>query len=148
MPHSEATPDALTETQSKFPRVKKRKLMFPTGPALDHPAAPLLQHYANHGCPANVSDPFPLPALEAAIKRGAHPSARTPATADALRKEVHEKVAQGYARLIPWEDLKKDLPKSIRISPIAAIPHKSRDYRMILNLSYICLTLMAPLGHQ
>ena len=27
-------------------------------------------------------------------------------------------------------------PKNLKISPIAAIPHKSRDFRMILNMSY------------
>ena len=100
-------------------------------------AAPLLQSYARDGCPGNVQDPFPLHALEAAIQRGAHPSAQSPAAAAALRKEVQEKVSQGYARLIPWDQLKLDLPKNIRISPIAAIPHKSRDFRMILDLSYM-----------
>eukprot|EP00797_Seminavis_robusta_P014093 Sro2145_g316350.1 n/a (258) ;mRNA; f:5112-6003 len=78
-----------------------------------------------------------MEALEAAIKRGAHPSAQAPEAATALRKEVEEKVAQGYARLIPWTELKKSLPSNIRISPIAAIPHKSRAYRMILDLSYM-----------
>jgi hypothetical protein len=111
--------------------------MLPTGPALEHPAAPLLLQYATSGCPANVTDPFPLEALEAAIKRGAHPSARAPKAAAALLKETQEKVGQGYARLIPWEELKQNLPKNIRISPIAAIPHKSRDFRMILDLSYM-----------
>ena len=111
--------------------------MLPTGPALEHPAAPLLLQYATSGCPATVTDPFPLEALEAAIKRGAHPSARAPKAAAALLKETQEKVGQGYARLIPWEELKQNLPKNIRISPIAAIPHKSRDFRMILDLSYM-----------
>jgi hypothetical protein len=111
--------------------------MLPTGPALDHPAAPLLQHYAEHGCPANVQDPFTLKELEAAIYRGAHPSACKPEAAAALLRETQEKVAKGYARLIPWEQIKANLPANIRISPIAAIPHKSRDFRMILDLSYM-----------
>ena len=136
-PFNDTTPSTLTQAQSKSPPLTKRKLMQPSGPALDHPAAPLLQKYAESGCPANVHDPFPLKALEAAIKRGAHPSARTPEAANALRQETEEKVAQGYARLIPWEKLRKNLPKNIRISPIAAIPHKSRAFRMILDLSYM-----------
>ena len=111
--------------------------MMPSGIALDHPAAPLLEQYATTGCPATVSNPFTLEALEAAIRRGAHPSARSPAATAALHQEVQEKVAQGYARLIPWDTLKKQLPPNIRISPIAAIPHKTRDYRMILDLSYM-----------
>jgi hypothetical protein len=111
--------------------------MLPTGLALDHPAGALLQQYATTGCPATVSDPFTLNALEAAIHRGAHPSARSPAAIAALHKEVQEKVDQGFARLIPWDTLKQNLPTNIRISPIAAIPHKTRDFRMILDLSYM-----------
>ena len=129
------TPDTLSAAQSKSPPMlhKKRKLMMPSGIALDHPATPLLHQYATHGCPATVSHQ----ALEAAIKRGAHPSARSPAATAALCQEVQEKVTQGYARLIPWDTLKKNLPPNIRISPIAAIPHKTRDFRMILDLSYM-----------
>jgi hypothetical protein len=33
-------------------------------------------------------------------------------------------------------NIKHDPPPNLKISPIAAIPHKSRDYRMILDLSY------------
>jgi len=137
VPFSESNPSALTPTQSKSQRAQRRKLMLPTGPALDHPAAPLLLQYANEGCPANVRDSFTLHELTAAIERGAHPSACKPAAAAALLKETTEKVAQGYARLIPWDDLKNNLPPNIRISPIAAIPHKSRAFRMILDLSYM-----------
>ncbi len=142
-PTSTATPTepaptiALTETQSKFPAPKRRKLMEPSGPALAHPAAPMLQRFADDGCPAQISQSFTLDQLEQAIQRGAHPSARSPKARQALHQEVQEKIANGYARLIPWDHLKKALPPNIRISPIAAIPHKTRDYRMILDLSYM-----------
>ena len=111
--------------------------MQPTGPALAHPAAPMLQRFAEEGCPGPITQSFGLEQLEHAIRRGAHPSARSYKARAALHLEVQEKVAQGYARLIPWEHLKKALPPSIRISPIAAIPHKTRDFRMILDLSYM-----------
>jgi hypothetical protein len=45
-------------------------------------------------------------------------------------------VKEGYARLIPWSDLKVNLPDELKFSPIAAIPHKSRLCRMILDLSF------------
>ena len=138
VPFSETAPESLTPSQSKSPaQSKKQKLMMPSGPALNHPAAPLLQTYADHGCPAGVEDSFTMEAMEAAIAYEAHPSATLPAAAKALRNETVEKIAQGYARLIPWELLKKSLPEHIRISPIAAIPHKSRLFRMILDLSFM-----------
>jgi hypothetical protein len=74
--------------------------------------------------------------LEAAIEKGSHPSAMEPEAAGQLREETLEKVAQGYARLVTWAELKRDPPKNLKISPIAAIPHKSRGYRMILDLSH------------
>ncbi len=39
-----------------------------------------------------------------------------------------------------WNSIKDNPPKELKISPIAAIPHKSKDYRSILDLSY-CLRL-------
>lgn len=110
--------------------------MAPTGPALDHPAAPLLLQYAKTGCPADCGKDWTLDQLEAAITRGAHPSARDPVAAKALHEESLEQVEQGFARVVKWEDLKKNLPRKLKISPIAAIPHKSRAFRKIVDLSY------------
>ena len=46
------------------------------------------------------------------------------------------KISQGYAFLITWDDIKHDPPPKLKIAPIAAIPHKSRGYQMILDLYY------------
>jgi hypothetical protein len=99
-------------------------MLLPTGPALDHPAAPLLLQYATSGCPAPVKDSFPLSALEAAIARGAHPSATAPKAAAALQKEVQEKVAQGYARLIthPMDRLTAKSPHQHQDQPDCCNP--------------------------
>ena len=74
--------------------------------------------------------------LEAAIAKGAHPSALLLEPAAQLRAETLEKISQGYAWLIAWDDIKHDPPPKLKISPIAAIPHKNRGYWMILDLSY------------
>ncbi len=34
------------------------------------------------------------------------------------------------------DDIKGDPPKELKVSPVAAIPHKSKDYRSILDLSF------------
>jgi len=47
-----------------------------------------------------------------------------------------EKVAQGYARIVLWDKIKNNLPKKLKISPIAAMPHKSRLFHTILDLSF------------
>ena len=38
--------------------------------------------------------------------------------------------------MVEWDDIKHDPPPELKISPVALIPHKSRDYRAILDLSF------------
>jgi hypothetical protein len=102
---SQPTPTTLptnskppTKSTSKSPH---RSLMTPSGPALSHPAAPLLQTYSDTGCPANCGPDWSLQRLDEAIQRGAHASAKDPAAADALMKETMEQVDQGFARIVP-----------------------------------------------
>jgi hypothetical protein len=73
--------------------------------------------------------------LEAAIRHGANSSAMVPEAATHLRSETLEKIAQGHARLVSWATIKDIPPRNLKMSPIAAIPHKSRGWRMILDLS-------------
>ena len=40
------------------------------------------------------------------------------------------------AKLVLWDDIKDNPPKQLKISPIAMIPHKSRKFRAILDLSF------------
>ena len=70
--------------------------------------------------------------------KGAHPLAHQPDAARACPAEALEKVEQGFCQLITWNELKCRCKtnKAHKVSPIAAIPHKSRDHRMILDLSY------------
>jgi hypothetical protein len=53
-----------------------------------------------------------------------------------LHEEVQEKVRNGQARLVEWESIKECPPRELKISPIAMIPHKSRKFRTILDLSF------------
>ena len=53
-----------------------------------------------------------------------------------LAEEVAVKEKQGQCRVISWEDIKHNPPKQLKVSPIAMIPHKSRKFRAILDLSF------------
>jgi hypothetical protein len=127
---------SLTNQQSKYKQCNFRGLMAPSGPALDHPAAPLLLELATLGCSSAMGDTWTIDLIEAAIQKGAHPSVLDPEAAAQLREETLEKVNQGYARLVFWDNIKHNPPANLKISPIAAIPHKSRKWRMILDLSH------------
>ena len=74
--------------------------------------------------------------MQAAIDRGPHQSALAPDAIEQLTTEVREKVAAGQARIVDWRDIMHDPPPQLKISPIAMIPHKSRKYRTILDLSF------------
>jgi len=110
--------------------------MYPRNEILDHPAGPILLQYALDGCPVDCGDDWTLEQLEAAIRNGAHASANIPEAAEACKKEALERVNEGSCRLVNWDDIKHKFPKNLKISPLAAVPHKSRKYRMILDLSF------------
>ena len=90
------TTSDLSKIQSKYPK-QFVGLVLPRGAALDHPAAPMLLEFATHGCKAGIDTQWTTEMIEAAITRGAHPSALQPEPAKQLREETLEKVAQGYA---------------------------------------------------
>ncbi len=47
-----------------------------------------------------------------------------------------EKVQTKQAHLVEWDSIKDNPPKELKILPIAAIPHKSKDFCSILDLSF------------
>ena len=72
--------------------------------------------------------------------RGAHRSALDPLASKELLKETVEKVKKGFTNIIRYWNIKDRLPEYLKISPVAMIPHKSRRFRCILDLSF-CLTI-------
>ncbi len=74
--------------------------------------------------------------IQAAIDRGPHQSALDPAAIEHFAEEVHDKVEKGQARVVLWDDIKQSHPRQLKVSPVAAIPHKSCAYCSILDLSF------------
>ena len=110
--------------------------MCPSGLALHHPAAASLLKYATSGCPVMPGRDWTVEEIEAAVMRGPHVSALEPEAIEQLAGELEHKVKIGQARIVNWEDIKHDPPKHLKVSPLAMIPHKSRKYRAILDLSF------------
>ena len=110
--------------------------MWPRGIAFKHPAAKLLQHYSTQGCPVDIGEDWSVEHIITALKRGPHISAKKKQAALHLRAETKQKVQEGYAKIIKWSDIKDNIPPNIKISPVAMIPHKSRSYRTIIDLSF------------
>ena len=108
--------------------------MCPSGLALKHPAADLLLQYATQGCPAKTGKNWTREEMQAAIDRGNHPM--EPEVMAQLTQEAQDKVKSGQARIVLWDDIKDNPPPATKISPLAAVPHKSRGWRAILDLSF------------
>ena len=122
----------LGKTQSE----NRVGLMWPTELAFQHPAAPLLEQYSQRGCPVDVGKDWSKERIEAAIKRGAHISTKNPEARQALLDETDMKVSENFMKKVRWGDIKHSFPKNLKISPVAMIPHKSRSFRVILDLSF------------
>jgi hypothetical protein len=87
------------------PPCHHNKQMWPQGLANKHPAGDLLLRYATEGCPVLTGAPWTPAQMQAAVERGPHESAMLPEAMEQLRVEVLEKVKQGQARLVEWEDI-------------------------------------------
>jgi hypothetical protein len=114
--------------------------MFPRNRATHHPAYNLLLKLATEGCPVNSGPPWSTTQVTDYIAYDNHQSAQDPTAAKAVRAEAMEKVRNGSCFLVNWDDIKDNPPTNLKVSPLAAIPHKSRDYRMILDLSFALKT--------
>ncbi len=110
--------------------------MCPSGRALHHPAAELLNQWATFGCPTHTGQPWTKEDMWAAVAWGPHQSALTPEAIDHFAEEAKEKVKTNQAQIVAWDDIKDNPPPQLKISPIPAIPHKSKTYRSILDLSF------------
>ena len=53
-----------------------------------------------------------------------------------FKAEVEEKVKMGQSKLVAWDSIKDNPLAELKISPVAAIPHKSKQFRSILDLSF------------
>ena len=70
-------PQPATTPSDQHPPTKSNKgLIWLRGPALGHPAAPLLTSYAINGCPVDCGPDWSLDRIIQALTYGSHPSAK------------------------------------------------------------------------
>jgi hypothetical protein len=142
MEQAEQTYWSIYKGDFELPEAKEelkswRNMMCPRGLALHHPAAAKLsQYYAMGGCPTNTGKNWSKEQKWAAVERGPHVSALNPDAIKQLKTEIADKVKVGQCKVVLWDDNKNDPPPQLKISPLAMIPHKSRNFRAILDLSF------------
>ena len=116
--------------------VGKFGLMHPTSFALEHEAADMLLEWSEKGCPVDTGPNWSRNQIEEAIKRGPHKSAHEDGAVEFLINETNEKVKYNYAKVVRYGDIQENLPSNLKISPVSMIPHKSKLFRCILDLSF------------
>lgn len=130
-PHTSMWTDFTGEffVPSELPHVvEHRNQMCPSGLASLHPAGDMLFEWSQFGCPTMTGDPWTKDDMAAAVARGPHISARSEAAFAHFADEIKEKVAAGQAKTILWDSIKDNPPKELKISPVAAVPHKSKPF--------------------
>ena len=102
--------------------------MCPAGLALHHPAAELLREWTSYGCPTCTGRPWAPTEMQEAVDCGLHCSTMSNNAIAHFGAEVAEKVKSGQAKLVAWESIKDNPPTKLKISPIAAIPQKFKQF--------------------
>ena len=111
--------------------------MWPRGDIANlHPAANMLHSFSTKGCPVDAGENWTEQMIITALKRGPHVSAKDPDATTYLYNETIEKLKGNFITTKKWGDIKHSHPKNMKISPLAMIPHKSRSFRCILDLSF------------
>ncbi len=124
----------LTEDTQERPAYRNE--MCPKGLALDNPTAATLKEYATYGCPAKTGKPWTKAEIWEAVERGPHTLAMSVKALKHFKQEAAKKVAMGQATIVKWDEIKDNPPTQMKVSPIAATPHKSKTFQSILDLSF------------
>ena len=101
-----------------------------------HDTTPILQKYATQGCPVDCGRNWSHKHQLLMLQRGPHRSALAKKAVIQLQHKTTEKVQHGYAQVVKWGDIKNNIPPKLKISPVAMIPHKSKPFCCILDLSF------------
>jgi hypothetical protein len=110
--------------------------MCPQGLATSYPAGELLAEWLQLGFPTKTGRPWSKMEMWGAVERGPHQSSLSPEAIAHFKAKSKEKVMAGQAQIISWDSIKDNPPPQLKVSPIAAIPHKSKDFQSILDLSF------------
>jgi hypothetical protein len=105
-----------------------RNEMCPNGLAPHHPTAARLKEYATYGCLAKTGKPWMKAEIWEAVERGPHASALSAEALEHFKHKAAKKVAMGQSKIMEWDTIKDDPSPQMKVSPIAAIPHKSKPY--------------------
>lgn len=98
-----------------------KSLMRPMALAELHPFAPKL-HEWERGVPVDCGQPWTKEAINLALEKGPHRSALDEEAIRLVHEDVAYQVEAGFSQLVYWDDIKDNLPRNFKLSPLAVIP--------------------------
>ena len=119
------------------PPVKHQNNLCSLGLVVHHPAYETLLEYATGGFSINSGRNCTKEEIHAAVMRGPHESALEDKYIGHFDYEAKGNVESKLARLVLYYEVRGDLPEQMKVSPIATIPHNSKTFRSILDLSFL-----------
>lgn len=100
----------------------KKRLMSPLACVNFHPFTETLREW-EEGVPVDCGGNWTCEKMiDAAIYQGPHKSAMTLEAIALVKEDVAYQVRSGYAQIVEWEWLKKNLPSQLKVSPLAVVP--------------------------
>ena len=102
-------------------------------PSAKHPAATLIQSLEYSGFPATVVKPWSLDTIWYAIRRGLHPSIRSPSSKAFCRAELADHVFRGFSLLLIAEASVLLFGQCLCISRLSSVPQTNRKDRLICD---------------
>jgi hypothetical protein len=126
---------------------KRRRLMNPEPWMRFHPFISTLEQWSL-GVSAQCGNPWDSTAIDAAVARGPHTSALTPAARQLIAEEIAYQVAAGFSEIVAWSDIQTIHPPQLKISPLAVIPQEGRRGRLLLDLSFAVQAPCASRGKE
>jgi hypothetical protein len=101
---------------------KRRSLLKPMYLLLVlHPFEAHLKDW-EQGVPVDCGPPWSNKAIQLAVERGAHPTARTPDAISLVHENTEYQVQAGFLEIVLWEYIRHTLHTNFKISPVAVVP--------------------------
>jgi hypothetical protein len=131
-----------TPTQKAKGKSKKKKknkvvqlLKLSALAVMSHPFGAELARWEK-GVAVDCGKEWTREAIDLAVKRGPHPTARSDDAVNLVHEDLKYQVDAGFTEIMYWDDIKDRLPANFKVSPVAVIPQTGRRGRIILDLSF------------
>jgi len=130
-----ATETPMQATKGKQHNKLVRLLQLSALAVMSHPFGTELASWTT-GVAVDCGKEWSREAIDMAVARGPHPTARAPEAVALVHEDIDYQVKAGFTEIVYWDEIRDNLPTHFKVSPVAVIPQTGRRGRIILDLSF------------